>query len=467
MTKKAKIIIAAVVCAVIGITAGAIAWAGRKTPAPYTPVTPFATVGDHVEGDLQTKFEGADNIAAMTVYCDSIMEAENGWYFQGGRWDSIANKQYPQTYYYDAAAGESTILCPKPECTHDTEYCVGGNSRYCGAAQVYYGQQLYGLCEDTSKAPSQEGIDKVKGYYKASGDMVLVRYAPDGTELQRLVSLQDAIPDSIAELTLLESEMIAHRGALWISVQFTRQYGMNEYRETGDPDYPIMDFWTVDPFEVGYGLFHYDIASGKITAVIYESPKEDYEPTAPFQLRGMGDYVYFMKSQTDWADPYNGDRIYRVDIHTGAIEDVAHKAFWSYGVTENTLYYMKQVGYQNAQAQCAVYCLDLTTGESKPFTDDADIVYHVACCRDYVFVIHRDGWDIEVYDHAGNLLQTIEQPRRKAVEESGEAFCEYDLTYPAVSSDQLYATRKFADGETYCTSLADAAKGIVNWRRVY
>ncbi len=464
MTKKAKIIGSiTAVCAVIGITAGAIAWAGRKNPATYTTESPFATVGDHVEGNLQTTFEGADNVAAMTVYRDSIIEAENGWYRPQSRWDSIANKMYPQTYYYDAATGESTILCPKPECTHDTEYCVGGNSRYRGSAQVYYGQQLYGFCEDTSKAPSQEGIDKIKGYYKASGDMVLVRYAPDGTELQRLVSLQDAIPDPIEELTPLENEMIAHRGALWISVKFTRQYGMNEYRETGDPNYPMMDFWTPALFEVGYGLFHYDIASGKITAVIYEAPKENYEPTAPFQLRGMGDYVYFMKSQTDWDDPYNGDRIYRVNIHTGSIEDVAHEAHNHYGLTETTLYFMKQVGYKDSQAQCAVYCMDLATGDSKPFTDDTDIVYLVACCEDYVFIIHKQVWHIEIYDSAGNLLQQIEQPLD---EELGETLGELMVFYPAVSGDKLYATRTFSESGTHCTSLSDAIKGIVNWQQI-
>lgn len=429
----------------------------------------YQQIKDLTEGDLQAEVWGASHIPSATAYNDSVMEGESGWYLVGGEWDVETHGYHQQMRYMDAATGEQTVLCVKPQCTHDTEYCTASNSRYPGVAQVYYEGFLYGLSTDTTKVPSWEHVDEEEGYYQAAGDILLMRYAPDGTTLEKLLSFEKAIPEPLDEVTLGAVEMIAHRGGLWISVIFVRERCIRRAHETGMEEQPYSYYWESSQIEYGYGLFHYDIRNDKLTAVIYESPKEKYSPTAPFQLRGMGDHVYFLKSNTDWADPYNGDRLYRVNIRTGELEKLREDVWAFYGLTEDSVVYLQKANTLKNTVVYDVYIMDIATGQSRLFLEQGDYVVGVQCTEDYVFAVKfNEFFDICIYDWNGDLLQTIEQPMKQPYLEAGMPFDINACCYPCISGDRLYVMSQYKETNTHCTDFSDAAEqGMVSWRQIY
>lgn len=443
---------------------------------PDTPGVTYQVIGDHVEGDLQTKFSGSDHNVSLMVN-ESIngyvstsyeggnnrcygMKAENGWYHveyvysdDGSHYDCIR--------YYDEATGEDVPLCAKPDCTHNNEYCVAANTKYFGEPTAYYDGYLYGLSGDSDTQQKEREDNKV--WYSDWGELSLVRYAPDGTELTKLVSLSDAAPESLEKVSFDSVEIIGHRGALWISAGFCRSYVIEKSAVVDGEMVEVASEWLR---ETGYGLFHYDIASGTLTPVIYQ-PLTEYELSdgcsIPSQLQAVGDYVYFRKANTNWADPYNGDCVYRVNIRTGAVEVVIDTAMTFYAIWENKIVYLKTNWLAAAQE---VWIKDLHTGEERLFLEEDDYAFSVQCTADYVFVVRNTDWcEIEIYDWEGNLLQSIEQPLKQESIDAGDTeLSVYSAATVVVSGDTLYA---ILDGIHWSTDLQAAVEnGTTDWKLI-
>lgn len=476
------------ICLIAGIGIGTVFMLGReRTIDPQTGTSSttdpsntqgitYPVIGDDVEGDLQTTFNGPDHNVSLMVNDDingyvSIsyegsdnrcygMKAENGWYHVEDVY-SDDGSHYDCIRYYDEATGEDVPLCAKPDCTHNNEYCVAANTKYFGEPTVYYDGYLYGLSGD-SDTQQKEREDNTF-WFTDWGELSLVRYAPDGTELTKLVSLSDAAPESLEKVSFDSVEIIGHRGALWISAGFCRSYAIEKTTAVDGGMVEVASEWLR---ETGYGLFHYDIASGTLTPVIYQ-PLTEYEfsdeCSIPSQLQAVGDYVYFRKANTNWADPYNGDCVYRVNIRTGAVEVVIDTAMTFYAIWENKIVYLKTNWLAAAQE---VWIKDLHTGEERLFLEEDDYAFSVQCTADYVFVVRNTDWcEIEIYDWEGNLLQSIEQPVKQECIDAGDTkLSVYSVATVVVSGDTLYA---ILDGIHWSTDLQAAVEnGTADWKLI-
>ncbi len=481
------------VCAAVGVIVGGIALLGGKED-PLLPQTslsgqasqsgneasgtdpgksPFAFVEDNVEGDLQTKFNGPDDTPSLTVtrgtntstkYAASrVLEGPSGWYcmpFARPYFNDFDEGNL--IVYTDAASGADTPLCARPECTHDNEYCTANNSKYAGVPSVYYDGYLYGICADTDKIEVTEPENGEMFYSSDRGDIVLVRYAPDGTEITKLCSLADAAPDSLAHAKFADVEIIGHRGALWIAVKFEQTYGTWNTSWGG--------FLEISENRQGYGLFHYDLAGGRLTPVIYYGLNEDFtEATTPYRLSGCGDYVYFMKNNTDWADPYNGDYIYRVDIRTGAVEKVADQAISGYGIAGGRIVYLRNYNAATRGEHLQPWVMDLATGEQRMLLGEEDYMVGVQCTDDYIILTTESEWcDVCIYDWEGNLLSTIQQPKKVQLESFGDDhLMNSKIAYFAISGDRLYGWcfDLGTPSDLYYTPLYTAAtEGKTDWQ---
>lgn len=479
-------------CAVFGIIAGTFALLNRgndpnfheSNPSEHGNSTssgstesPFKFVADNVQGDLQTKFEGPENVPSMTVSYSQLYQSdgdgqllatESGWYcsplYSGG---------CGMTIYVDEATGQHTPLCSRPECTHDTEYCEANNSQFFGIPYTYYDGYLYGVASDQSTSSFGNPVVGETVYATDRGDICLMRYAPDGTELTKLCKLQDALQESIDHTGIVSAEIIGHKGALWISVQFDLQYGIMESHEYTDPFTGELETTTVahiTEYSTAYALFHYDIARDTLTAVIEVPLTKSQTPfSAPTHLCASGDYLYFRKTNCNWADPYNGDLIYRVNIRTGAMEEVANAAYTTFALSSTKLVYMTYAdGYYDADKRNIVPCiLDLQTGEEKLLFEDTDVFYtDVQCTAEYIILTKNSPLaEIEIYDWQGNLLATLKQPTQEFPGELGMEVLPEFVASIAINGDRLYGQCFHG---LYYLSLSEAiAAGTAKWNTAY
>ncbi len=456
--KKVRYIINTVLGAALlagAVTAGVFLLRGGEDTPPTEQSTgdshgteggiTYEVVADNIEGDLQTRFEGPDHVPSMTSFSGTLTEAESGWYYY---------EQGVGVKYRDAATGESVVVCARPECTHDNEYCAANNSRYNGRPAVYYDGYLYGISGDAEKVDNEPEKNEEIVWFSGSGDVLLMRYAPDGTALDKLVSLTDALPDALDHhVSFGSAEIIGHKGALWISVEFERICVMVQDLGSGD-------------YQRGYALFHYDLSAEKLSTVFYMPLAKDADPFAPTELRGIGDYVYFRKINCEWEDPLNGNRVYRVNIRTGAIEKViGNDVFTTYAANGSKLLYLKEkVTADTSSVRMQLMLFDLHTGESRLFLGEEDYVTALQCTEDHVLVTMRGAWEsIRMYDYDGRLLQTLpaldmtafvpNDSSRTDIKVNGDAL--YGIVYGTVGGRRVYTM-----------SLAAALEGSGQWQLV-
>ncbi len=502
---KKIIAVALSACAVLGISVGAAtllhrdddplqgqsSMTSQQGNTDNNTDSPFQFVADHVKGDLQTKFNGPDHVSSMTVAFNEygmgggagqIMAAESGWYCTPLYRDGTGNL----AVYVDEATGQHTPLCSRPECTHDSEYCEANNSQFYGVPYCYYDGYLYGVAADQNTSSYEDPAVGEMVYPNDRGDICLMRYAPDGMELTKLCKLQDALTESIDYAGIYTAEIIGHKGALWISVEFGRTFGPYEENEVTMPNGETVTFSGVatTEFGTGYALFHYDIAKDKLTTVI-EVPMvtqtdNSFSPfSSPTHLCASGDYVYFRKEQGDWADPYNGDLLFRVDIRTGAIEELANGVFTAFALSSDKLVYLTYSGgwYNETERNTIPCILDLQTGEETLMFEDESIHYtDVQCTAEYIILTKKSLLaEIEIYDWEGKLVATLDQPREPSVytNDQGEESTEVDKNCIAsigVSGDRLYAccTGAYGGQDLYYASLSEViANGTVEWKTAY
>jgi len=137
------------------------------------------SAGNEASSSSGTDFQ--KNMAQTQVSFNYPCESEDGYYFVGSN---------GYVYYIDKATENTTILCGKPECSHDDEDC----NAYAGTALTYYDGKLY--------------------YFSDSGSSWTQVYSMnlDGTD-HTLVQTLDI--DSAGDSYVGYAEPIIHRGVVY------------------------------------------------------------------------------------------------------------------------------------------------------------------------------------------------------------------------------------------------------------
>lgn len=216
--------------------------------------------------------------------------------------------------YADLASGETVLVCAKPNCQHDgSEYCTATTKNYSILSDpVWLDGYVYTIALDNrEKLKNPENCTKFP--------TVLLRYAPDGTEVTEAAQLYLSAFQRHAEV-----EVIAHRGQLWMTVG---------YAESHDSTDTNLGIFNHDNYGV-WEMYCYEPETKKLTTLVtsgepqkgyggYRAPQIDgHLHPAGSDLKGSGNYVYFHKITKDWRDPVKGAGVFRIDCRTGVIEQV-------------------------------------------------------------------------------------------------------------------------------------------------
>ena len=331
MKKVTKIAVAAALCAAAVIGAAAVisrmkdgldvsrnphgsGYAGNaldtpkfRAELPAVQTTAPARIGDMSYAPISAaRMQNAhlgENYSSTTRSSEMLTFSDKGCYYLG---NPTAESRTMGICFADATTGESVYLCAKPECMHDgSDYCIATNKNYNIMELVWYEDMLYALAENT-----------------VSHSTVLLMINPVGTALDELAVLDD-------RAALFQPEMIAYRGALWVSGVL--------YAEISDDDIAIGTGSTRT--ETYHGIWHYDLMQKRLTVVtcakgdskwyrdqLKRLPAEEEQKALEqehdlFNLQADGDYAYFckMKDYNDGMEP----GIYRISAENGIVERIA------------------------------------------------------------------------------------------------------------------------------------------------
>ena len=249
---------------------------------------------------VETWFEVTEN-GVYHSYQASILDPDG----LAGKSDitGFAAKQLPSRtiWFRDPDTGEEVPLCARPNCLHDgNEYCEATSTAYYRGEPVWYDGVLYAGATTTCK----EGEDphNIRN--------VLLSYAPFGTGITELATFGKEQGEII--------DTIVHRGYVWCLYKLWNSYENLEITdELGNPDSNI---------GAGYGIFGYEIATGKTTELLRVLPDpaknstKNIEP-APDFLLASGDWIGF-NSHGKWDSAYK-QGFYGIDLLTGECKQLA------------------------------------------------------------------------------------------------------------------------------------------------
>ena len=324
------------------------------------------------------------------------MQTEHGYYYR--KTIRINRNDEEILTYYDKESQESVVVCAKPECKHNNEYCMANNLVYQGSPVLYHDDYLYGVACKYPDAAAAINKDT------ENTDIVLVRYAPDGTALEELVSFEGTLEQSLKGRGLIQTEIIVHSNALWINAQFG---GISVYNERFDIHQTIHEC---------YAIYRYDLQSGALTTVIYSETPQSMD--GPYGLKADGDYIYFCKLSGSWPDDYPDAGIYRIDARTGVCENYIPKREGMYGYAlsgEGKMVYSDWEVKQGMPAKQLLVGKDLKTGETWQF-EEPDY-FSFAANSEYVITVNIANNSAEdatfrnvlsIYNWEGKRIQRLE-----------------------------------------------------------
>lgn len=310
--------------------------------------------------------------------CHQFAKTQSGFYYKG-KWKKSGTdheiimqdsstytwyETYPLLRYFDENSGETVTVCAKPNCLHDgNEFCVATTKNYeVISGYVYLDGYVYAVALDNIELnKNPEGCTKFP--------TVLLRYAPDGTEVTAIATLRESQYQSMGySYSGMYVEMIAHRGQLWVYLPYNEQFTVK------DENMQIVEAES----RGGYEMYCYEPETKKVTVLATTGePQKDYYPYtagAPC-MRGIGNYVYFHKVAGDWRDPVKSSGVYRIDCRTGLIEQVLNlksekSAF--YTVSGDDIYYSFITTSNQSATDASFFKYDMKTQETTeliPFFD--------------------------------------------------------------------------------------------------
>lgn len=312
---------------------------------------------------------------------------EGGFFFLGKEFNP--DIEFPNTAhalrYYDAESGETAYLCAKPNCLHNgSEFCTATTENYKLCSEpVYLDGYVYTIALD-----QHELLQNPSNCSKFPA--VLLRYSVDGTEITPVAQLYFDEREY-----KMNAELIAHRGQLWMNCVY------RQYIEAHDANMNTTEQQTYGRYE----MFCYEPTAEKLTSLSTSGDwQKDYRQfETPFydtQIKGVGDYVYILKSQGDWRDGFKGNGIFRIDCRTGLISQTIEikqpdKVNY-YEITSEKLYYTyddtKISPHRNVENP-VFHVYDLETGEDTELITLETIIQSVY--PNYVYDRNKD------YLHSG------------------------------------------------------------------
>lgn len=372
--KMYLILIAAAVLTIGGTIAG-IAMAEKKHPSGE-----FDYDDSEIVNDIPPDLEHAVISPKLTnqldqAECHQFAKTQSGFYYAGNRGtERQITMENGRVYtitdncaflrYFDEKTGETVTVCAKPSCLHDgNEFCVATTKNYeIISKYVYLDGYVYAVALDNIELnKNPEGCTKFP--------TVLLRYAPDGTEVTAVATLRESQYQSIDYgHSNCDVEIVAHRGQLWIYLPYIEQF------ETKDANMNIISAESRGAYE----MYCYEPETKKVTVLATTGePQKDYHPYtagAPC-MRGIGDYVYFHKISGDWRDPVKSSGVYRIDCRTGVIEqvlDLKREKSAYYTVSGDDIYYSFITTSNQSATDASFFKYDMKTQETTeliPFFD--------------------------------------------------------------------------------------------------
>jgi len=392
----------------------------------------------------------------------AIMETEKGYY---------SNTNYTQCLrYYEKDTDVTILLCNKPECSHQkTDFCEATYKNMRVVNTVLYDGFLYVL--------GIEGAENDEGVFQQQQDtgetsivnVALWRGALDGSSFDLVGTV--ASEENIKKETVnmggsvqnQDQSFIIHKGFAYIPyyVQFGRgQMGLR----------------------CG-GLCRMDLKTGQ-TQQLYNVESKMF--TVPYNLTGVGDYVYFRGSSGSRAQS-----VMRYVISKDEVETV-----WEYGsqnVDPTFELYSKDRIYlftmypedENKERACGFRVLDAKTLKELP---QEEIITQVSFKKkitehnfekvgpflkmllydEKLYLASEEG--LQIYDLKGNLLTSLEGPKEYL---EGNLNLGFILDY-AINNERLYAmvhnNAAEYDGSVYNVlycPLEEVLQGKETWQKAF
>ena len=378
----------------IGGTVAAVAWSSRKPQDGSSqaeeskPETKKQKNENSITEDDLTEAVISPKLTDQQdePECHGYSKTGKGFYFYGseqGMVDKETGYNGSALRYYDEASGETVYVCAKPNCLHDgNDFCTATTKIYTPMSDpVYLDGYVYEIAID-----EREFLEKKEQCEKFP--TVLLRYAPDGTEITQLAVLNEdsnALPN--------QCDLIAHRGQLWMYCSYVRV--INTYDEN-------MDISAQDSSSK-YDISCYEPEKQKVTVLASSGEMQKNYRTwyRGARLKGVGDYVYFHKYQQDWRDKLKGCGVFRIECSTGQIEQLINlKADYTeyYTVAGDYVYYT----YGREKHSLILHAYNLQTGEDNEISGLIDLAKSQAAWFD------PEMLDDQVYLYPEALLADAE-----------------------------------------------------------
>ena len=261
----------------------------------------FAACGKSDKAEVQNIFGDFNNSFAFVHSGTCIAESEEAIY-----WRSFTGEYL---HYYDKTTGESGVLCPNPECEHDSKLdnknCGGYIGHYEHCLSYYNGRVYF------------ESSDPFDSHKKA-----ILSVAADGTDLKKEMNVP-----LVSELGGWAMALCLHRDALYILVDYeavteaepdqgyriirmtpgsdeqevifertSKQWSDCSMRFVGNRVYICYSEYTSMEGAVKNGFYYWDIVSGELNTIL---ETEHEEGTGMF----IGDRFYADEQGTIWFSP--------------------------------------------------------------------------------------------------------------------------------------------------------------------
>lgn len=287
--------------------------------------------------------------------CHGFAKTETGFFYHAGVEDYPLDKNNRAAsralWYYDEEEKQSVVVCAKPNCLHDgNEYCTATTQNYSICSEpVYLDGYVYAAAQDR-----REVIQNPENC--TDFPTVLLRYAPDGTEVTEIAELMHSEYECS-----VNAEIIAHRGQLWIMTAYT------QYIYSNDDNFEMV----TSEQRGAFSMFCYEPVPQKLTQLCTSGePIKDYHQftwQSGCSFKGYGDYVYFLKSDSDWRDPIKGAGVFCIDCRTGIIVQAAEAKSGkcrSYTISGKHIYYLYVDSYYS-ETRDLICDYNMETGERR------------------------------------------------------------------------------------------------------
>ena len=503
MRKVMWIGLAAAILATGGAIAGVAAYA-RKHPRTLEITWKNGTVLNLTSETVQTPYY-INHFANPSVNLQDLVPTGSGWYYR--KRVELANKQNQwgghaeelMLCYTDKETGQTVPVCAKPNCLHEAdEYCTATTINYAASYMKYYDGYLYTMTTKYLKPDSRVSQNQLEGEGTSPDNcrQVLLRYAPDGTEITELADFGSGIG---------AASCVVNRGYIWCLVQL---------QQAGEEIENPITHRTQTFTSGGWQIWGYELATGK-SVLVYDAmgdPTVNHVNEAPRDLYAFGDYLYFSRTRNDWS---GGQGLSRLSLLTGDVTDDKEEIL----ITGDHFVCMsathairsKETKVPAGGSLYEFYIIDLETREEKKITPDFDKApadepilgrdRFIRFMNDrYIFAegidyYYGDGEKVKpemisIYDYDGNLVKEVDTGYKheywsetvKTDEGYNGGYHSYSqfLTLEAIDGDIVYATHSIGGdpetlkkrgkeevSDTIYTTVDELLSGTPHWQKAY